>query len=112
MVHGSSNDGRALDSGRARKAEAKMIEYLLLRAPLLIYWFLRPQNVTAAIHSRILQVLGLTLLPLFTFVFVLVGQQGIHGLGWLWISLGLAADVGAYLFRQWLAYELRYGGRK
>lgn len=52
--------------------------------------------------------LGWVVLPIVTFVYVLIAPQGIQGLDWLWLALALLADIavwagGGYLNRRRLA---------
>ena len=41
-------------------------------------------------------ILGLIFLPWATLMFVIVAPAGIAGWDWLWIGLGVAADVASY----------------
>lgn len=40
--------------------------------------------------------LGIIFVPWMTMMFVLVGVDGLQGLDWLWVGLGLLADIAQY----------------
>lgn len=66
------------------------------RLALVLLWVFRPERVELAFDTVLLPVLGLLLLPIVTFVYVLIAPEGVQGLDWLWLGLALLADIGVW----------------
>ena len=62
-----------------------------------IWWLLNPARWSLAFNgSWIWPLLGLIFLPWTTLMYMMVFQLGITGLDWLWIGLGVVADIAWY----------------
>jgi hypothetical protein len=68
------------------------------RAGILIWWLVQPArwNTAFASMSFIWPLLGFLFVPWTTLMFVLVAPLGITGFDWLWLGLGLFADIASY----------------
>ncbi len=70
------------------------------RAGILIWWLVQPTRWNAAFGSFnfpfLWQLLGFVFVPWMTLMFVLVAPGGINGFDWLWLGLGLLADIASY----------------
>ena len=71
------------------------------RAILLIWWIVNPVMWAAAFDTFIWPLLGFLFLPWTTIMYVLVFPGGIEGLDWLWLGLGLFADIASYGGSAW-----------
>ena len=72
---------------------------LLLLGPrfvLFIWWLVNPVMWDAVFDTWLLPVLGIVFLPWTTLMFVFLGPGGITGFEWVWMGLGLTADVFSY----------------
>ena len=59
-----------------------------------IWWLVQPVRWSAAFNNNILwPILGIIFVPWTTIMYVLVAPAGVTGLDWLWLGLGLLADV-------------------
>jgi hypothetical protein len=65
------------------------------RAVILFWWLLEPALWSATFDTFFLPLFGFLFLPWTTLMYVLVAPQGITGLDFLWLGLGLAADIGS-----------------
>ena len=66
------------------------------RFAILIWWLFQPVRWQAAFESFIWPLLGLIFVPWTTIMYVLVFPGGITGFDWVWLGLGLAADIFSY----------------
>jgi len=67
------------------------------RAAILIWWLIDSARWAAAFTgSFIWPLLGFLLAPWTTLMYVLVFQGGITGFDWIWLGLGVIADIGSY----------------
>ena len=66
------------------------------RAAILIWWLLQPGRFALAFNSFCLSFLGFLFLPWTTIMYLIVFPQGIVGFDWIWLGLGLLADVASY----------------
>ena len=66
------------------------------RFVLFIWWLVNPVMWNAVFDTWLLPVLGIVFLPWTTLMFVFLGPGGITGFEWLWMGLGLTADVFSY----------------
>jgi len=66
------------------------------RLAILIWWLIDPARWNAAFNSFIWALLGFLFLPWTTIMYVLVFSGGITGFDWIWLALGLFADISSY----------------
>ncbi|MEZ5126603.1 MAG: hypothetical protein R2826_10230 [Thermoleophilia bacterium] len=71
------------------------------RAAVLVWWLVDPARWDIAFSTWVWPVLGFFLAPWTTLCYVLVAPGGVHSLDWIWIAIGVAADIsfwtgGAY----------------
>jgi len=66
------------------------------RAAILIWWLARPVYFRAVFHSFIWPLLGLFFLPWTTLMYLIIAPGGVFGFDWIWLVIGLIADIGAY----------------
>lgn len=66
------------------------------RLGILIWWLIDPTRWGLAFQSFIWALLGFLFLPWTTLMYVIVFQGGITGFDWIWLGLGLLADIGSY----------------
>ena len=66
------------------------------RLGILLWWLFRPGYVNALFGTWIWPLLGLLFLPWTTLMYMIVGPQGIIGFDWLWLGLGLLADIASH----------------
>jgi hypothetical protein len=59
-----------------------------------IWWLVQPVRWNAAFSNILWPILGIIFVPWTTIMYVLVSPAGVTGLDWLWLGLGLLADVG------------------
>lgn len=67
------------------------------RAAIVVWWFLQPGRWQMTFDSFILPLLGFFILPWTTLMFMGFGTTGLVGLDWLWLGLGVVADIGMYV---------------
>jgi hypothetical protein len=66
------------------------------RAAILIWWLIQPARWNAAFTNFIWPLLGFIFVPWTTLMYVLVIPAGINGFDWVWLGLGLLADIASY----------------
>jgi len=66
------------------------------RAAILFWWLLNPVRFNLAFSSWILALLGAVFLPWTMIMYLIIFPGGIIGLDWLWLGLGVLADVMWY----------------
>ena len=66
------------------------------RAGILVWWLMSPLRWSAAFDSFIWAFLGFAFLPWTTLMYVSVFGGGINGFDWIWLGLGLMADISMY----------------
>ena len=66
------------------------------RVALFLWWFLDRARWDLVFDTYLIPVLGIVFLPWTTLMFVLVGPDGITGIEWVWLGLGVAADLFSY----------------
>jgi hypothetical protein len=66
------------------------------RAGILVWWLLSPARFRLAFGSFIWSLLGFIFLPWTTLMYLVVFPGGIYGFDWLWLGLGVLADIGTY----------------
>jgi hypothetical protein len=70
-----------------------VLVFLGPRAGILVWWLLQPARWNLAFKSFIWPLLGFIFIPWTTMMYVLVFPGGINGFDWLWLGLGLVADI-------------------
>ena len=66
------------------------------RLAILIWWLIDPVRWNAAFSSFLWSLLGFLFLPWTTIMYVLVFPGGVTAFDWIWLGLGLLADIGSY----------------
>ncbi|OGO57506.1 MAG: hypothetical protein A2Z32_07005 [Chloroflexi bacterium RBG_16_69_14] len=66
------------------------------RAFIFFWWLLEPTRWGLTFQSAFVPVIGFLFLPWTTIMYVLVFPNGIEGLDWLWLAIGLAVDISSY----------------
>lgn len=66
------------------------------RAAILVWWLIDRIRFDLAFGSFIWGFLGFLFLPWSTLAYLLVFPGGIYGFDWLWLGLGVLADIGTY----------------
>jgi hypothetical protein len=74
-----------------------ILVFLGPRAGILIWWLAQPARWQQAFESFLWPLLGFIFVPWTTMMYVLVYKGGIEGFDWLWLALGLFADIGWWL---------------
>jgi hypothetical protein len=64
----------------------------------LIWWLINPVRFTAAFSSFVWPILGILFMPWTTLMYLIVWSPltGVYGLDWLWLTLGVLADISTY----------------
>jgi len=62
----------------------------------IIWWLFQPVRWDQAFDSVIWPILGLIFLPWTTLFYMIVFPGGVIGIDWLWIVLGVVADVASH----------------
>jgi hypothetical protein len=66
------------------------------RAAVLVWWLINPLRFNIAFNTIILPILGIIFLPWTTLMYLLVFPGGIVGFDWLWLGLGVVADIAMH----------------
>ena len=67
------------------------------RLAILVWWLINPARINLAVNdSWILAILALIFLPWTAIMYLIVFPGGIVGFDWLWLGLGLLADITSY----------------
>jgi hypothetical protein len=66
------------------------------RFAILVWWLINPLRFNAAFTNWIVPLLMAIFLPWTMIMYLIVFPFGIVGLDWLWLGLGLLADVAFY----------------
>ncbi len=67
------------------------------RLAILVWWLLQPERWALAFSGSFLwPLLGFIFLPWATIMYVLVAPGGVTGFDWIWLGLGLLADIASY----------------
>ncbi len=67
------------------------------RAGILIWWLLDTTRWQLAFTNFIWGILGFIFLPWTTLMYVIVFPGGIVGFDWIWLGLGVLADIGSHV---------------
>jgi hypothetical protein len=71
------------------------------RAAILIWWIWQPARWELAFASWVWPVVGFIFAPWTTMSYVLVAPGGVQSLDWIWIVLGVLADVAFWSGGAW-----------
>ena len=71
------------------------------RAAVLVWWLINPLRFNIAFNTIILPILGIIFLPWTTLMYLLVFPGGIVGFDWLWLGLGVVADIAMHSGGAW-----------
>ena len=67
------------------------------RLGILVWWLINRLYVNRAFSDTwVLAILGIIFLPWLTLMYLIVYPGGIVGFDWIWLGLGLLADVASY----------------
>jgi hypothetical protein len=66
------------------------------RAAVVVWWLLDPARWNLAFASWIWPILGFLFAPWTTLMYVIVAPGGVNSLDWIWIALGVAADIASW----------------
>ena len=66
------------------------------RFAILVWWLINPLRFNAAFTNWIVPLLMAIFLPWTMLMYMIVFPLGIVGLDWLWLGLGLLADIAFY----------------
>jgi len=66
------------------------------RLAILIWWLLQPLRWQATFETWLWPLLGFIFVPWATLMYVLVAPGGIVGFDWIWLGIGLLADIASY----------------
>ena len=73
------------------------------RLGILVWWLINPFRFSVAFSSFLWPILGVIFAPWTTLMYLVVWSPatGIWGLDWLWIGLGVLADISSYAGGGW-----------
>ena len=71
------------------------------RLGILIWWLIDPGRWSLAFQSFFWAFLGFLFLPWTTLMYVIIFPGGVTGFDWIWLGLGLLADIGSYTGGGW-----------
>ena len=66
------------------------------RFGILVWWLIQPGRFNAAFDTFIWPLLGALFLPWTTLMYLVVFAGGVTGFDWIWLGLGVLADIGSY----------------
>ncbi|NOX61110.1 MAG: hypothetical protein GXP42_04070 [Chloroflexi bacterium] len=66
------------------------------RLGILVWWLIQPIRWQATFETFLWPFLGFLFAPWTTLMYVLVFPGGIVGFDWIWLALGLLADIASY----------------
>ena len=67
------------------------------RAGILVWWLINPARFTLVFKGTFMwPLLGFLFLPWTTLAYLLVAPFGVVGFDWIWLILGLLADLSTY----------------
>jgi len=67
------------------------------RLAILVWWLVNQARWQLAFDSFIWPLLGFIFAPWTTIMYVLVFPGGVNGFDWIWLGLGVLADLGSYV---------------
>jgi hypothetical protein len=79
------------------------------RFGILLWWLLEPARWSLAFDTFVWPFLGFLFVPWTTLMYVLVFPGGVDGFDWIWLGMGLLADVFSYAGGGYRSRD-RFGG--
>jgi hypothetical protein len=76
-----------------------MFTTLILFGPrlgILVWWLINPVYIGAAFESWLLMLLSWLFIPWTVLMYLIIYPGGIVGFDWVWLILGILADVASY----------------
>jgi hypothetical protein len=69
----------------------------------ILWWLFQPARWNLAFDTFIIPILGIIFLPWTTLMYLIVWSPitGIYGLDWLWLGLGVVADIAMHSGGAW-----------
>ena len=67
------------------------------RLAILIWWLVDQARWNLAFDSFIWPLLGFIFVPWTTIMYVIVFPGGVTGFDWVWLGLGILADISSYI---------------
>jgi hypothetical protein len=71
------------------------------RLAILVWWLMNPVYINAAFSTWIWPLLGFIFLPWTLLMFYIIYPGGITGFDWVWLAIGLFADIASYSGGAW-----------
>lgn len=65
------------------------------RLAIVVWWLVRSSRFAAAFNNLVWPIVGVIFAPWTTLAYLFVFRNGVNGLDWLWIVLGILLDLGA-----------------
>jgi hypothetical protein len=62
----------------------------------IVWWIAQPTRWDLAFSTWLWPALGIVFAPWTTMMWVAVSGAGVHGLDWVWVGLGVVADIVSY----------------
>lgn len=75
------------------------------RFAILIWWLYEPVRWQNAFDNFIWAFLGIIFAPWTTMMYVAVAPNGLVGFDWIWIGLGVFADIASYSYSSYTHRE-------
>jgi len=66
------------------------------RLAVLIWWLINPARFNLAFDGFLIPLLGFIFLPWTLIMYLIVFPDGVTGFDWIWLGLGLLADIASY----------------
>lgn len=66
------------------------------RLAILVWWLVNQARWTLAFDTWIWPLLGFIFAPWTTIMYMIVFPGGVTGFDWIWLGLGILADLGSY----------------
>jgi len=66
------------------------------RLGILVWWLLNPLYISRAFTTFIWPLLGFIFLPWTTLMYLVIFPGGIVGFDWVWLGIGVLADIASY----------------
>jgi len=71
------------------------------RFAILIWWLINPIYVGAAFDRWLLTLLSWLFIPWTVLMYLIIYPGGINGFDWIWLILGILADLSSYAGGAW-----------
>jgi len=67
----------------------------------IVWWIAAPTRWDVAFSTALWPILGILFAPWTTIMWVSVSAAGVHGFDWVWVGLGVFADIASYSGGAW-----------